>query len=253
MTCICIIPARYASTRFPGKPLALLAGKPIIQHVYEHAAQCVHHTYVATDNRLIYDAVTQFGGHAIMTSTQHQSGTERLMEALGKIDAMDIPWDVAVNLQGDEPFVGPNHIHALCRCFETDASVEIATLVARIKTQSDLDNINVPKVIINRQHEAVYFSRSTIPYIRNVQKEEWLAHYPFMKHIGLYAFSKNALQKISTLALSPLEEMEKLEQLRWIENGLKIKTAVVEDATIGIDTPEDLRKAEAYIKAKLTK
>lgn len=249
MTPICIIPARYASTRFPGKPLASLAGKPVIQHVYEHAVQCIHHTYVATDSWLIHDAVTQFGGRVIMTSPRHQSGTERVIEALGKLKNHDAIWDVVVNLQSDEPFITPEYLQALCQCLEADAAVEIATLATQIKKPADLLNANVPKVILNRQHDAIYFSRSPIPYVRDVQPQVWLAHYPFLKHIGLYAFRKATLCHIATLAPSPLENAEKLEQLRWIENGLKIRAAIVEDDTIGIDTPDDLRKAEARIKA----
>lgn len=255
MKFIAIIPARYASTRLPGKPLASLAGKPVIQHVYQHVAQCTALTdvIVATDDERILDAVQGFGGNAMMTRADHKCGTDRCLEAMNswlkqhpETDAEDL---VVVNIQGDEPFVHPEQVSDLCRCFENQQT-DIATL-ARPYSPSDswedLQNPNTPKVVFDKHNRAILFSRSIIPYLRNVPQEQWLMHHTFYRHVGMYAYRATILQTIATLAPTPLELAESLEQLRWLENGYTIRVAVTHHATIGIDTPEDLLKAENAI------
>ena len=255
MKFIDIIPARYASTRLPGKPLASLAGKPVIQHVYQHVAQCTALTdvIVATDDERILDAVQGFGGNAMMTRADHKCGTDRCLEALNswlnqhpETDAEDL---VVVNIQGDEPFVHPEQVSDLCHCFENQQT-DIATL-ARPYSPSDswedLQNPNTPKVVFDKDNRAILFSRSIIPYLRNVPQEQWLMHHTFYRHVGMYAYRATILQTIATLAPTPLELAESLEQLRWLENGYTIRVAVTHHATIGIDTPEDLLKAESLV------
>lgn len=247
---IAIIPARFASTRFPGKPLALLGGKPIIQRVYERVKDHFDAAFVATDDDRIYQCVEAFGGKAIMTSTSHRSGTDRCKEAYQKCG---IEADVIVNVQGDEPFIHATQLEALKQCFE-DASIDIATLVKPFEECGGLkalENPNSPKVVVDRQMHAMYFSRSVIPYLRNVPKEEWLKSHTFYKHIGLYGYRANILDEITRLEQSPLELVESLEQLRWLENGYTIKVAVTDVETIGIDTPEDLVRAEEFWKQQI--
>ena len=246
MKVLAIIPARYASTRFPAKPLALLGGKPIVQRVYEQVAKVVERVVVATDDERIYDAVVAFGGEAIMTSANHKSGTDRCAEAYEKLgyDA-----DIVLNIQGDEPFIAPEQIEALVKCFD-DKSIDIATLVRPFSAEEGIENLenpNSPKVVINQAGEAIYFSRSVVPYLRDVERSEWLKHHTFYKHIGIYAFRAEVLKKITALPPSPLEEAERLEQLRWLEGGYKIGVGVTNIETIGIDTPEDLAKAEHFL------
>jgi 3-deoxy-manno-octulosonate cytidylyltransferase (CMP-KDO synthetase) len=243
----CIIPARYASTRFPGKPLALIGGKTMIERVYTQAAQVLDNVFVATDDDRIYDAVISFGGKAVMTSSSHKSGTDRIAEAAGKIFNHNMSSDhVIINVQGDEPFIKPQQISALRDCF-TDPSVEIATLVREVRADEDLFNPNHPKVILSKAMDALYFSRSVIPYVRDKEKEEWIKSHKYYKHLGIYGYRASTLAEITKLPQSSLEKAESLEQNRWLENGYKIRVAVTPWESIGIDTPEDLEKAAAAL------
>ena len=247
MKFICLIPARYASTRFPGKPLATLGGKFVIQHVYERAATCFDHVYVCTDDERIYQAVNDFGGKALMTSPAHRSGTERCNEAF---DRLGIDADVIVNIQGDEPFIHPSQLEALKGCF-TDSSIQIATLVkpyAETDGLQALQNPNTPKVVLDGQMNALYFSRSVVPYLRGVDPSLWLSSHQYYKHIGIYGYRAGVLGKITKLPPGKLEVAESLEQLRWLENGYTIRVAETTIETIGIDTPNDLKRAELYLK-----
>lgn len=247
MRSIAIIPARYASTRFPAKPLAMLGGKPIVQRVYEQVAKAVERVVVATDDERIYDAVTAFGGEVVMTSTAHRSGTDRCAEAFEKLGCNA---DIVINVQGDEPFIAPEQIKTLVKCFENE-NIDIATLVKPFSVEDGIDaleNPNSPKVVLNAKGEAIYFSRSVIPYLRGIDRTEWLKHHTFYKHIGIYAFRAKTLNAVTQLTHSSLEDAEKLEQLRWLENGYKIGVGVTDIETIGIDTPEDLDKAEKFLK-----
>ncbi len=237
MNTLGIIPARYASTRFPGKPLADIAGKSMIQRVYEQAKKCVHlsEVIVATDDERIFDHVIEFGGIAEMTSPNHQSGTDRCAEVM----LNHAEYDVIINIQGDEPYIDPEQISKLTYCLN-DPGTQIATLIKKVKTEQELCNTNTPKVIINKFSEAIYFSRSPLPHIRGQEPQNWLQHFTFYKHIGIYGYRAAILQQITKLPVSPLEKAESLEQLRWIENGYKIKAAETELETYAIDTPEDL-------------
>lgn len=242
-----IIPARYASTRFPAKPLAMLGGKTVIQRVYEQVADIMDDVYVATDDERIETAVKAFGGKVIMTSVDHKSGTDRCYEAYTKIKG---DFDVVVNIQGDEPFIQHSQLKTLKACFEDDAT-QIATLVKPFTSKDKfeaLKNINTPKVVLSKNMNALYFSRSIIPYQRNVEEGEWLKNHVYYKHIGLYAYRTKVLKEITSLEQSTLELVESLEQLRWLENGYTIKVGITETETIGIDTPQDLERAEAYLK-----
>lgn len=247
MKVIAIIPARYASTRFPAKPLAQLAGKPIIQHVYQRVAQAIPNLCVATDDERILQAVEAFDGRAVMTSPHHRSGTDRCYEAY---QLMGQNADVIINVQGDEPFIAIEQLHTLLACFD-DPNSQIATLVKPYGPEASFEQIknpNSPKVVVSNDHFALYFSRSIIPYLRGVEPSEWPCHHTFFKHIGLYAYRPEALRYITQLPPSPLEQCESLEQLRWLQAGLRIKVGYTQQETIGIDTPEDLKHAEQYIK-----
>ena len=240
-----IIPARYASTRFPGKPLALLGGKPVIQRVYEQVKECFDDLYVATDDNRIKDAVQSFGGKVVMTSPDCNNGTERCLDAYKRL-ALDC--DVIVNIQGDEPFIQRRQVQALLDCFDSEET-DIATLVKPFDAADGLERLecpNSPKVVLNEKGYALYFSRSVIPYLRSVEKEEWLEKHTFYKHLGVYAYRADLLEKLTTLPQSPMEKAESLEQLRWLENGYRIKVGVTDIETIGIDTPEDLERAKAF-------
>lgn len=242
MKFIGIIPARYSSSRFPGKPLADMAGKPMIQRVYEQVKLALDEVWVATDDTRILEAVEAFGGNAVMTSASHKSGTDRCKEAYQKINK---DFDVIINIQGDEPFIQPEQINTIKDCFDTP-NIELATLVKPFKKEDGFEalfNNNSPKVVINKNNEAIYFSRSIIPYIRDVHHTEWLDKHTFYKHIGMYAYRVDILNKITELPQSSLELAESLEQLRWIENGYKIKVGYTNVETIGIDTPDDMEKA----------
>ena len=246
MNFLAIIPARYASTRFPAKPLALLSGKPVIQHVYERVSNVLD-AIVATDDERIFEAVTQFGGRVVMTSTEHRTGTDRCLEAYNNFG---IEADVVINVQGDEPFIAEDQIRALMQCFD-NPQTDIATLIQPFPSSASFDTIanpNTPKVITNPQGQAVYFSRSVIPYLRGKDKDDWTSLHTYYKHIGIYAYRVDILRRITQMSQTPLELAESLEQLRWLENGLTIQTAITHIETIGIDTPEDLQKAEKYLQ-----
>jgi 3-deoxy-manno-octulosonate cytidylyltransferase (CMP-KDO synthetase) len=242
-----IIPARYASTRFPGKPLAMLGGKPMVQRVYEQVKDLLDYVCVATDDERIYKAVEAFGGNVIMTSETHKSGTDRCYEAAKKVDG---DYDVVINIQGDEPFIQPEQIETVKKCF-VDSDTHIATLVKPFDKDTSielLENPNSPKVVVDNRWHALYFSRSVIPYMRGKERSEWLKNHDYYKHIGLYAYKMNVLREITSLPQSELEKTESLEQLRWLENGYTIKVGVCHTETIGIDTPEDLARAELFLK-----
>lgn len=252
MNFIGIIPARYASTRFPGKPLAMLGDKPVIQHVYEQARKALVEVVVATDDQRILDCVRNFGGQAVMTRTDHPCGTNRCFEAYLKTQGSVQDNDVIINIQGDEPFIQPEQIDLLKSCFPTD----IATLVKPF-TETDsteaLFNPNSPKVVV-ANGRALYFSRSVIPYLRGVNEQQWLKESvrrgtPYYKHIGMYAYASRVLEQIVALPQSPLEMAESLEQLRWLEAGYTIRVAETDIQTIGIDTPEDLLQAQLKVKS----
>lgn len=236
-----IIPARYASTRFPGKPLADIAGKTMIQRVYEQCKQINELAYVivATDDERIYQNVIQFGGQACMTSSQHLTGTDRIWEVVEKLN---LAVDVIINVQGDEPFIQPSQLQNVIACFQ-DPNAAIATLVKPIQQNEVLFNVNAPKVVLDDAHFALYFSRQAIPFLRNEPTENWLNNHTYYQHIGIYGFRKDVLQKLVKLAPSKLEQAESLEQLRWLAAGYKIKTATTHETTIAIDTPEDLEIA----------
>lgn len=249
MKFIGIIPARYASTRFPAKPLAMLGGKTVIQRVYEQVAGILDEACVATDDERIEAAVKAFGGKVVMTSVHHKSGTDRCYEAFTKVGE---GYDVIVNIQGDEPFIQPSQLEAVKACFDDEAT-QIATLVKPFTVADGfaaLENVNSPKVVVDKRMNALYFSRSIIPFQRNAGKEEWLAGHTYYKHIGLYAYRAEVLKEITSLPQSSLEVAESLEQLRWLENGYTIKVGVTDVETIGIDTPEDLERAEAFLKQR---
>ena len=234
-----IIPARYASTRFPAKPLVDIAGKTIIQRVYEQAKKCeLDHVVVATDDERIESVVKSFGGEVVMTAISHQSGTDRCAEV-----AMALPeFDVVINIQGDEPFIDPEQIALVKSCFSSP-DTKLATLIKKINRDDELFNPNIPKVVINSLEQAIYFSRHPIPYIRSAQgQDDWLGAHQFYKHIGIYGYTRNTLLEITKLKPSTLELAESLEQLRWLENGYQIQTKLTGLETIAIDTPEDLQK-----------
>ena len=244
MKFISIIPARYASTRFPGKPLALLCGKSVIQRVYEKVSGIIEETWVATDDERIFNAVKDFGGKAVMTRNDHKSGTDRIEEAIEKIGG---DFDVVINVQGDEPFIQASQIKTVCDCFD-DPSTEIATLGKPFGNDMDaVSNPNSPKIVVDKIGYAMYFSRSIIPFVRGKDEKEWPFSYPFLKHIGLYAYRRNVLKEVTQLPQGELEKAESLEQLRWLENGYRIKVGLTDVETVGIDTPEDLVRAEAFL------
>lgn len=241
-----IIPARYASTRFPAKPLAILGGKPVIQRVYEQVTSVLPDAVVATDDERIAEVVRSFGGNVVMTSTEHRSGTDRCYEALTKTPG---EFDVVINIQGDEPFIQASQLQSVMDCFK-DEETQIATLVKPFIPADGydaLENVNSPKVVINKNSQALYFSRSIIPFTRNKDRKEWLAGHTYYKHIGLYAYRTEVLREITSLPQSSLELAESLEQLRWLENGYVIKVGLTQVETIGIDTPQDLEKAEEFL------
>lgn len=244
-----IIPARYASTRFPGKPLAKLGGKIVIQRVYEQVRSVLDDVYVATDDERIMNAVKSFGGNAVMTSPNHKSGTDRIEDAVNIIGKN---FDVVINIQGDEPFIHKSQIETICKCFD-DPQTMIATLgrpFSEKDTIKDLENPNSPKLICDNNGFAMYFSRSIIPYIRGEEESNWINKFNYLKHIGLYAYRANVLREITKLPQSSLELAESLEQLRWLQNGYRIKVGITNIETIGIDTPEDLEKAEEFINSQ---
>lgn len=245
-TFIGIIPARYASTRFPGKPLATLGEKPMIQHVYERVANELQEVWVATDDERIAEAVKAFGGNVVMTSDKHRSGTDRCLEAYQNIKSSA---NVVINIQGDEPFINPLQIRQIKACFD-DKDTQIATLIRPYNSEDGFEglaNPNSPKVIIDGNGFALMFSRSVIPYIRGFDRHDWPSKHQYYTHIGMYAYRADVLAAITALPQSSLEQAESLEQLRWLENGYRIKTGISECRTIGIDTPADLKVAEQML------
>jgi 3-deoxy-manno-octulosonate cytidylyltransferase (CMP-KDO synthetase) len=232
-----IIPARYASTRFPAKALVDIGGKSMIQRVYEQSTKATQldQVIVATDDERIFNHVQSFGGKAVMTSDHHQSGTDRCYEALTKTDET---YDYVINIQGDEPFISPDPIDHLAGVLTGET--ELATLVKVIDSDEILFNPNVPKAVLNKRNEVMYFSRQTIPYLRNEETESWLQKHVFYKHIGIYAYRSDVLAEITKLPVSSLEKAEALEQLRWLENGYAIRAVVTSDDSHGVDTPDDL-------------
>ncbi len=235
-----IIPARYASSRFPGKPLADIGGKPMIQRVYEQVSKILDTVCVATDDERIFKVVQDFGGRVYMTSVNHRSGTDRCAEAMTLLPDQD--FDVVINIQGDEPFIETSQIQALMGCFDSE-STQIATLVKPFRPDDSyetLANPNSPKVVLDAGGNALYFSRSVIPYLRHVEPADYLKRHTFFKHIGIYAYRKDVLADLARLQQTPLEQCESLEQLRWLENGYRIRTAQTLVENVAVDTPEDL-------------
>ena len=254
MKIIGIIPARFASVRFPGKPLADIGGKPMIRRVYEQVSKAasVSEVVVATDDERILAAVTDFGGKALLTSSEHQSGTDRCAEVARKFPG----YDIVINVQGDEPFIDPAQIDELASCFDIqrkaggengkaqggNTTVELASLYKKITSVEELQNPNLPKIVMNEKKEAIYFSRFPVPYLRGIPAEKWLEHRDYYKHIGIYGYRRDVLLKITELPPSALEQSESLEQLRWLENGYKIQLAETLASSHAIDTPEDLER-----------
>ena len=243
MKFIAIIPARFASTRFPGKPLAMLGGKTVIQRVYEQAIAVLGEAYVATDDERIYKAVEAFGGKVVMTRTDHKSGTDRIQEAATKINT---DADVIINVQGDEPFIQASQIETLMHLFD-DPTTQIGTLGKHFETMEAVENPNSPKIVTDNRGFALYFSRSVIPYIRGKERNWWFGEYPFLKHLGIYAYRREVLAEVTKLPQSSLEKAESLEQLRWLQNGYRIRVGMTDIETVGIDTPEDLTRAEEFL------
>lgn len=244
---IAIIPARFASTRFPGKPLAMLGGKTVIQRVYQQVEKAITNVIVATDDQRIFSHVESFGGKVVMTGSHHHSGTDRCWEAYLKNEGNE---DVIINVQGDEPFIQPSQIAALMHCFD-DPDTDIATLVKpfdKARGFDELENPNSVKVVFDKNMNAQYFSRSVIPFLRGIPAQEWPGKHQFYTHLGMYAYRADKLEEITRLPQSQLEIAESLEQLRWLENGMRIKVGFSDKSSIGIDTPADLERAEEFIK-----
>lgn len=240
---IAIVPSRYGSSRFPGKPLADIAGKMMIQRVYEQVIQAVDEVWVATDDERIANAVRYFGGKVVMTSVDHRSGTDRCAEAVQKVSAeTGANFDVVINVQGDEPFIRPGQIASLKRPFLEEPSTEIATLIQQINQTEVLFNPAEAKVALDIHGNALFFSRLPIPMVFKSEQSDWISQSNYFCHVGIYAYRTDILEKISLLPEGQLEKAESLEQLRWLENGYKIKTVITDQATVGIDTPEDLKK-----------
>ena len=248
LTFIGIIPARYASTRFPGKPLAMLGGMTMIERVYRQVCLVLDRVVVATDDDRIMAAVEAFGGKAVMTSTEHRSGTDRCQEAYINNGGHE---DVIINIQGDEPFIQPDQLRAIMACFD-DETTDIATLVRPFdanRPYGELENPNTPKVVLDNQMRALYFSRSVIPFIRGEEREQWPTAPHYFTHVGMYAYRAAVLEAITQLPQSSLELAESLEQLRWLQNGYTIKAGITTTVTIGIDTPDDLARAQQLLDA----
>jgi len=243
MSTLAIIPSRYQSSRFPGKPLADIAGKTMIHRVYDRCKIAFDYVIVATDDKRIEEEVASFDGESVMTSQDHPNGTSRVLEAYKKYSKShpEIKIDLIINIQGDEPLISPKQLLSLEKLF-IDQDVNLATLVKKIETNEELFDINTPKVIVDNSFYALYFSRSTIPFLRDYEKIEWLKHHTFYKHIGLYAYRPQMLEKIVSMAIGSLEKAESLEQLRWLENGLKIKVVETNYESVSVDVPSDIQK-----------
>ncbi|MDW7694473.1 3-deoxy-manno-octulosonate cytidylyltransferase [Flammeovirgaceae bacterium SG7u.111] len=245
-----IIPARYGSTRLDGKPLRMIHGKSMIQRVYEQASKALEHVFVATDDERIIREVESFGGNAIMTSATHNTGTNRCMEAAEIIRSeKNIDFEVVINVQGDEPMLEPDQVRDIMACFE-GGSPEMATLVISVSHTEDLFNQSEVFVTYDNDGYALYFSRATIPYLRDIPKEEWLKHATFYKHLGMYAYTFDALKDFAAMKQTDLEKKESLEQLRWLENGRKMKIGITEHDSIPVDTKEDLERVIGIIKER---
>jgi 3-deoxy-manno-octulosonate cytidylyltransferase (CMP-KDO synthetase) len=247
MQIIGIIPARFSSTRFPGKPLVQINGKSMIRRVYEQAAKstALSAVFVATDDQRIFDYVTEFGGKVMMTAGTHRTGTERCNEVVRKLESENIFFDVAINIQGDEPYIQPAQIDLLAGCF-SDPEVEIATLIKKINVAAEISSPNTIKVVVSKNQQALYFSRAQIPYVRDKKNDQGTPSELFYKHIGIYAYRTVTLQAITSLNPSPLELAESLEQLRWLENGYKIFTRETQHESFSVDAPEDLLKFDKF-------
>ena len=243
MKFMAIIPARYASTRFPGKPLAVLGGKTVIQRVYEQVSSLLDEVYVATDDERIFECVESFGGRAVMTRADHKSGTDRIEEAAEKIGS---DADVIINVQGDEPFIQASQITTLMQLFDAPET-QIGTLGKPFDSIEAVENPNSPKIVTDNRGFALYFSRSVIPYIRGIEPADWFGQYPFLKHLGVYAYRREVLKEVTQLPQSSLEKAESLEQLRWLQNGYRIRVGLTDVETVGIDAPKDLQRAEAFL------
>lgn len=254
MKVLIVIPSRYASTRFPGKPLALLGGETVVSRVWHRAKQVpgVADVIVATDDQRIFDHVTDFGGEgaAMMTAETHQSGTDRCGEVMRRLEAKGQHYDVIINVQGDEPFMDPGQIEDLISCFNAP-EVQIATLATRFHTTDELLSPNNAKLVVSNDGFAMYFSRHAIPYCRGVEQNQWLESAPYLKHVGIYAFRSETLAEVCQMQPSTLEKCEKLEQLRWLGAGYRIKVCLTDHSNVGIDTPEDLAEAEQMLKSEL--
>jgi 3-deoxy-manno-octulosonate cytidylyltransferase (CMP-KDO synthetase) len=235
-----IIPARYASTRLAGKPLVDLCGKPMIQRVYERASAVLEDVVVATDDERIFKAVQNFGGQAVMTAASHNTGTNRCLEAYEKHASAEKEYDVVINIQGDEPLLAPEQIQTLIRCFE-DPNTEMGTLVIPTKAGDSLEGTGV-FVVFDQHQNALYFSRSVIPFIRDYPTADWSNHHTFYRHVGMYGFRPHALKLFAGLDQTSLEKAESLEQNRWLQNGKKIKVGITQHETIPVDTPQDVEK-----------
>jgi len=243
---VAFIPARYGSTRFPGKPLALIAGKPMIQHVYERVckAKKVNEVFVVTDDKRIAEAVNNFGGKSIMTPASLKSGTDRCAAAARKIKA-----DIVVNVQGDEPIISPRTVDAAISALLKSPDNVMSTAAVPIHDHDMLFSENIVKVLMDKNGNALYFSRNTIPYLRGVHQNDYLKHFQFLKHLGIYIYKTDFLQKLTNMKETPLEISEKLEQLRVLENGYKIKLAIVDEDTISVDVPSDIISVENFLSS----
>jgi len=238
-----IIPARYASSRFPGKPLVDINGKSMIHRVYEQANKSgsLNKVIVATDDQRIKNAVEAFNGQVMLTSEKHSSGTDRCSEVVSSLHSKNQEFDIVVNIQGDEPYINPKQISQVVSCF-SDPDVQIATLAKQITSTKELFSSNINKVIFDKSNDAIYFSRFAIPFQQNTPEEQWLEKFNYFKHIGIYAYRSETLNKITCLERTKLEIAESLEQLRWIENGYKIRVMETDYESIAVDTPDDLSK-----------
>jgi len=248
MKCIGLIPARYDSTRFPGKPLAEIQGKSMIQRVYEQAgkAKYLNKLLVATDDERILKHVTSFGGNAILTSKEHQNGTQRCEEVIQKLNE---EYDIVINIQGDEPLIQPKLIDAITEIFEIP-DIDIATLITRIDSSAELNNPNVVKVVTNKTGRALYFSRSAIPFHKRLSNADLPENVTYLQHIGLYAYRSSVLHQLVTLEPSALELAESLEQLRWLENGFSIQTIYTNIPSYAVDSPSDISKIEKLLETQ---
>ena len=246
-----IIPSRWGSTRFPGKPLAIINGKPMIQHVYERVSRIpqLSGAIVATDDDRIMDCVREFGGQAVMTSSTHKSGTDRCGEVLKNLIAKNIRPDVVINIQGDEPFIRPETITAVANLLKNNPLCDIATAVTATTDDAKIDNPNCVKAVLAKDGRALYFSRSRVPFKRELTEEN--KNIPYWHHCGIYGYRRAALERFVHLPVSPLEKLEKLEQLRALEDGMKIYCVEIQPGGPAIDTVEDLARAEAYFKQQM--